>query len=248
MSNPVDSRPQPSFDQVYPGHAAPRHVPLTTYRRHAEAEMRARAADFHAELNRRRSVRRFSTEPVPRELIELAILSGGTAPSGAHHQPWHFAVTGDPALKAAIREAAEQEEYRTYQERMSDEWRSALAAIGTDWVKEHITDAPWVVVLFKKSYDLLADGSRRKNYYVEESVGIAAGMFITAVHHMGLATLTHTPTPTAFLRDIFGRGRNETAVLLLPVGYPHPEATVPDFTRKPLEEISSWHVQDARGG
>lgn len=233
------SRPQHA--EVYPGHEVGRHVPYASYRRLPPDEMRSRGVAFHEEMNRRRTIRHFSTDAVPRELVELAIRTAGTAPSGAHQQPWHFAVTGDPALKARVREAAEREEYETYHRRMSDEWRSALAPIGTTWVKEHITDAPWVVVLFKQSYGLQPDGTKLKHYYADESVGIAAGMFITAIHHMGLATLTHTPTPTAFLREIFGRGRNETAILLMPVGYPHPEATVPDFTRKSLDEISSWH-------
>lgn len=204
--------------------------------------MRSLATSFYAEMKRRRTVRRFSSDPVPRDLVELAIRTAGTAPSGAHHQPWHFVVVSDPALKGKIRGAAEREEFETYSRRMSEEWRTALAPIGTDWVKEHLTDAPWIVVLFKESYGLLPDGTKRKHYYVDESVGIAAGMFVTAVHHMGLVTLTHTPTPTGFLRELLNRGRNETAVLVLPVGYPHADATVPDFDRKALDEISSWHV------
>lgn len=243
MSDPSPAdRPVPTHDAVYPGHPEPTLVPLPSYTRYAASEMQARAAAFHAELQRRRTVRHFSTEPVPRELIELAIRTAGTAPSGAHKQPWHFVAIADPALKQRIRDAAEQEEYETYQRRMPDEWRSALAPIGTDWIKPHLTDAPWIVVLFKQSYGVLPDGTKQKHYYVDESVGIAAGMFITAIHHMGLVTLTHTPTPTAFLRTLLERGKHETAVLVLPIGYPHPDATVPDFSRKSLDEISTWHA------
>ncbi len=241
MSTPSGQLPEPTHETVYPGREAAKLIPLSGYQRHPEAEMRSLATSFYTEMNRRRTVRRFSSEPVPRDLIELAIRTAGTAPSGAHHQPWHFVVVSDPALKDKIRGAAEREEFETYSRRMSEEWRTALAPIGTHWVKEHLTDAPWIVVLFKESYGLLPDGTKRKNYYVDESVGIAAGMFITAVHHMGLVTLTHTPTPTAFLRELLNRGKNETAVLVLPVGYPHADATVPDFDRKALDDISSWH-------
>jgi iodotyrosine deiodinase len=237
---PADRTP-PTRDDVYPGHPSARHIALPGYTRYPVSEMLARAEAFHAESNRRRTVRHFSTEPVPRELIELAIRTAGTAPSGAHKQPWQFVAIANSALKQQIRDAAEQEEYETYQRRMPDEWRTALAPIGTDWIKPHLTDAPWVVVLFKQSYGVLPDGSKQKHYYVEESVGIAAGMFITAIHHMGLVTLTHTPTPTAFLRTLLDRGKHETAVLVLPVGYPHSDATVPDFDRKSLDEISTWH-------
>ena len=206
-------------------------------------EMRLRATEGYAELDRRRTIRDFSTEPVPRDLIELAIRCAGTAPSGAHTQPWTFVAVGDPELKRQIREAAEEEERRTYTERMPDEWRRAVAPLGTDWVKSHITDAPWVVVLFKRAYEILPDGAHAKNYYVTESVGIAAGLFISAVHHMGLATLTHTPNPMRFLGELFGRPKNESAVLLFPVGYPAGDARVPKLERKPLEEISVWFEQ-----
>ena len=206
-------------------------------------EMRHRAAEGYAELDRRRTTRDFSTEPVPRDLIELAIRSAGTAPSGAHRQPWTFVAVGNPELKRRIRAAAEEEERRTYTERMPEEWRRALAPLGTDWVKSHITVAPWVVVLFKRAYEILPDRSHAKNYYVTESVGIAAGLFITAVHHMGLATLTHTPNPMTFLRELLGRPKNETAVLLFPVGYPADDARVPKLERKPLDQISVWFEQ-----
>lgn len=213
---------------------------LLAFERLAPDEMRARAAEGFAELDRRRTTRDFSPDAVPRELIELAIKSAGTAPSGAHRQPWTFVAVSDAALKAQIREATESEEHRTYTERMPDEWRRALAPLGTDWVKTHITDAPWVVVLFKHNYEIMEDGSHAKNYYVSESVGIAAGLFIAAVHHMGLATLTHTPNPMRFLSDLLARPKNETAVLLFPVGYPADDALVPKIERKSLAEISVW--------
>lgn len=230
---------EPTYRDLFPDLPEPEYEPLAFTRRPLD-EMRERAAAWYAELDARRTTRDFSTEPVPRDLIELAIASAGTAPSGAHTQPWTFVAISDPGLQQRIREAAEAEERRTYTERMSDEWRRALAPLGTDWVKTHITDAPWVVVLFKRAYELLPDGTQAKNYYVGESVGIAAGLFVSAVHRMGLATLTHTPNPMGFLRDLLGRPRNETAVLLFPVGYPAADARVPRLERKPLDEIAVW--------
>ncbi len=203
-------------------------------------EMERRAREFYAEMDCRRTVRAFSSDPVPRELIEYAVRTGGTAPSGAHQQPWTFVVVSDPELKARIREVAEEEERDFYTNRAPPEWLEALAPVGTDFVKSHITDAPYVVVLFRKSYGLEPDGTRRTYYYTQESCGIAAGFFIAAVHRMGLATLTHTPSPMGFLRELLGRPENEKAFLLLPVGYPAEDARVPDFGRKPLEEISVW--------
>ncbi len=191
------------------------------------------------EMNRRRTTRHFSTDPVPREAIELAIRTAGTAPSGAHQQPWTFVAVSDATLKRRIREAAEEEEQRNYHERMPDEWLEALAPLGTDEHKPHLTDAPWVVVLFRQTYGVSADGSRRTHYYTQESCGIAAGFFIAAVHLMGLVTLTHTPTPMAFLGELLGRPANEKAYLVMPVGYPAADARVPDLARKPLAEISS---------
>lgn len=226
--------------RLFPDLPEPELVPLEFERRPLE-EMRSRAAEWYAELDRRRTTREFSTDPVPRDLIELAIRSAGTAPSGAHRQPWTFVAVSDPRLKQLIREAAEEEELRTYTERMPDDWRRALAPLGTDWVKTHITDAPWVVVLFKRSYDVQPDGTRSKNYYVSESVGICAGLFVSAVHHMGLATLPHTPNPMGFLSELLDRPRNETPVLLFPVGYPAEGARVPRLTRKSLDEVSAWH-------
>ena len=201
-------------------------------------EMQRRAVAFHEQLDRRRSVRMLSDEPVPFELIEHAIRSAGTAPSGAHHQPWQFVVTGDPEIKRQIRAAAEAEERTNYEEgRINDEWRRELAPIGTDWHKEFLEVAPWIVVLFEERYGVTADGDRRHHYYVKESCGIAAGMFITALHHMGLVTLTHTPSPMAFLTKVLGRPANERPFVLFPVGYPEPGCLVPDLARKPLDEI-----------
>lgn len=220
----------------------PVFVPLPGYRRHAPAEMLERAEAFHAEMSRRRTTRHFSTEAVPRRLIELAMLTAGTAPSGAHRQPWRFVAIDDPALKAELRAAAEVEELETYRHRMTDEWREALHPLGTDHVKAHMTDAPWLVVLFAEKYGLRSDGSQRKNYYVDESVSMAAGLFVAAVHHMGLVTLTHTPNPMGFLRDRLGRGTNEKAVMVFPVGYPAPDAKVPALARLPAEAFIQWNA------
>lgn len=203
-----------------------------------EALQRGRA--LYAEMNRRRTTRHFSPDPVPRELLELAIRVGGTAPSGAHQQPWTWVVVSDPETKERVREAAEHEERDFYSHRAPEEWLEALAPIGTDFQKHHITDAPFVVVLFRQLYGINADGSRRTFYYTQESCGIAAGLFIAAVHRMGLATLTHTPSPMGFLRELLGRPEHEKPFLLLPVGYPAEDARVPDLQRKPLEEISVW--------
>ncbi|HEX2202214.1 MAG TPA: nitroreductase family protein [Longimicrobium sp.] len=220
--------------------------PLEFVRR-APEEMLERARDFHAEMERRRSARAFSSEPVPRALVELAIRTASTAPSGAHQQPWTFAVVSDPALKARIREHAEAEERTNYGGRMPPEWVEALAPMGTDFVKTHITDAPYVVVLFRQMYAVRPDGKRVTHYYTQESCGLAAGLFIAALHHMGLATLTHTPSPMGFLSELLGRPENEKPFLLMPVGFPAPDATVPDLRRKPLEAVSVWFEGDAEG-
>jgi nitroreductase len=214
-------------------------VPLE-FTRLALDESRTRAAAFHTEMNRRRTTRHFSTEPVPRDLIELAIRTAGTAPSGAHQQPWTFVAVSEPTLKQSIREAAEREEQAFYSGKAPKEWLEALLPLGTDEHKPHLTDAPWVVVLFRKTYGLNGDGSRRPYYYTEESCGIAAGLFIAAIHLMGLVTLTHTPNPMGFLRDLLERPMNERAMLVMPVGYPAAGAQVPNLTRKPLEDIAIW--------
>jgi iodotyrosine deiodinase len=202
------------------------------------AEMDARAAALHEEMERRRSVREFSPDPVPARLIELAIRTASTAPSGAHQQPWTFVAVGDPHTRKHIRIAAEAEERRSYESRMSSEWLEALAPLGTNWQKPFLETAPWLVVLFEQVHGTLEDGAHKKHYYARESVGIAAGLFITAVHHMGLATLTHTPSPMGFLTRILGRPSNERPFVLFPVGYPAEGATVPNLQRKPLEQVA----------
>jgi iodotyrosine deiodinase len=203
-------------------------------------ESRARAAEFYEEMNRRRTTRHFATDPVPRDLIELAIRTAGTAPSGAHQQPWTFVAVSDPDLKHHIRDAAEREEHAFYHGKAPQEWIEALVPLGTDEHKPHLTDAPWVVILFRRTYGLRDDGSKRPYYYTEESCGIAAGLFIAAVHRMGLVTLTHTPNPMGFLRELLDRPVNERAMLVMPVGYPAEGAQVPMLSRKPLDEISVW--------
>jgi iodotyrosine deiodinase len=197
--------------------------------------------EFYSQMNKRRSCRDFSSEQVKKETIENILLAAGTAPSGAHKQPWTFCVISNSDLKSKIREAAEKEEYENYHGRMSEEWLKDLAPLGTDWKKEFIDIAPWIIVIFKKSYDLKDDGSHGKNYYVNESVGIASGFLISAIHQAGLVTLTHTPSPMNFLSEVLDRPKNEKAVLLLPVGYPHKEAEVPDLKRKSLSEIAVFY-------
>ncbi len=215
------------------------HLPLRFTRR-SPSDMRARADAFYAEMDGRRSVRFFSDEPVPRVLIERAIQTAGTAPSGAHKQPWTFVAVGDPAVKRTIRVAAEKEEKESYEGRMSDEWLEALAPIGTDWQKPFLETVPWIVVCFAQRYGADEEGGKVKHYYVQESCGIACGLFIAAIHHMGLATLTHTPSPMRFLGEILGRPANEQPFILFPVGYPAADATVPDLPRKPLDDIAVW--------
>ncbi|MBJ31477.1 MAG: nitroreductase family protein [Acidimicrobiaceae bacterium] len=200
--------------------------------------MRRRAEAFRATSERRRSVRMFSPDPVPRALVEAAVAAASTAPSGAHKQPWTFVAVADPDVKARIREAAEAEERTNYLDnRMNAEWQEALAPLGTDHHKEFLDVAPWLVVLFEQRYELRDDGSTRKNYYVKESVGIAAGLFVAAVHDMGLATLPHTPSPMAFLRTVLGRPENERPFVMFPVGRPLPGVRVPDLRRKALDEV-----------
>ena len=203
-------------------------------------EIVRRAREFHGAMSRRRTTRHFSTEPVPREAIELAIRTAGTAPSGAHQQPWTFVAISDPELKRKVRDAAEREEHENYHGRMPPEWLQALAPLGTDERKAHLTDAPWLVVVFRKSYGITADGVKLTHYYTQESVGIAVGFFIAAVHMMGLVTLTHTPNPMGFLSELLDRPQNEKAYLILPVGFPSEGASVPDIERLPLAEISVW--------
>jgi nitroreductase len=210
------------------------------YARLTPEESARRAAGFAQHLHQRRTTRHFSPDPVPREWIADAIRAAGTSPSGAHQQPWTFVAISDAALKQRMREAAEVEEREFYANRITPEWRAALEPLGTDEVKSHLTDAPWVVVLFRQSYGINADGSKRTFYYTQESCGIAAGFFIAAIHTMGLVTLTHTPSPMGFLGELLERPANEKAFLVLPVGYPATEAQVPALSRKSLDDIAVW--------
>ncbi|WP_166350111.1 nitroreductase family protein [Phytoactinopolyspora limicola] len=210
-----------------------------------------RSREFRDDMARRRTVRAFSTEDVPYELIENAVATAATAPSGAHAQPWTFVVVSDPDVKAEVRAAAEEEERRSYESRMPDEWLRALRRLGTDDVKTHLTDAPYVIVAFAQAHYVGPDGYTRKHYYVQESMGIACGLLLASLHRAGLATLTHTPSPMGFLRTILGRPRNERPYLVVPVGYPAPDATVPDITRKDLRDVlvtvAPQHPPAARG-
>ena len=209
-------------------------------------EVVARAAHLHAVMDQRRSVRMFSSDPVAREAIEQAVAAASTAPSGAHRQPWTFVLIGDADTKRRIREAAEEEERTNYEGgRLPDDWLEALQPLGTDWHKEFLEVVPWIVVLFEQRYGLDDDGTRLKHFYVKESVGIACGMFIAALHQMGLATLTHTPSPMAFLTKLLGRPENERPFAMLPIGYPAEDCAVPDLVRKPLEQVLVRHAPSA---
>ncbi|MGH9362902.1 MAG: nitroreductase family protein [Thermoanaerobaculia bacterium] len=205
--------------------------------------MLARARAFYAAMDRRRSVRHFAPDPVPRELVELAIATASTAPSGAHRQPWTFVAVSDPALQREIRAAAEAEERESYLGgRMPTEWLEALAPLGTTWQKPFLETVPWIVVVFEQLWSPVPGGGKRKNYYPKESVGIACGLFIAALHQMGLATLTHTPSPMAFLSRLLDRPPNEKPFILFPIGYPAAGAEVPDLQRKPLAEVAVWRT------
>lgn len=199
-----------------------------------------RSRDFLALMRRRRSIRQFSPEPVPVELIENAIATAGTAPSGANQQPWTFVVVTDPIVKARIRAAAEQEEKLLYEQRATQEYLDAIEPIGTDWQKPHITDAPYVIAVFEQPWGYDEDGEKRKHYYVRESVGIAVGLLLVSLHEAGLATLTHSPAPMGFMSKILDRPENERPLLLIPVGYPADDATVPTLAKKSLGEIATF--------
>tara|TARA_E500000331_G_scaffold219499_1_gene210389 strand:+ start:362 stop:1042 length:681 start_codon:yes stop_codon:yes gene_type:complete len=203
-------------------------------------EMSSRADKFYEMMDKRRTTRHFSDRDVPRKLIERAIQTAGTSPSGAHLQPWTFVAVSNPEIKMSIREAAEREEMKTYSERMPESWAEVLRPLGTDHIKEHLTEAPWVVILFRQSKRIRGNGEWAPTYYSQESCGIAAGLFISAVHNMGLVTLTHTPSPMGFLRDILQRPDHEHAMLVLPVGFPAENASIPNISRKTLEEISEF--------
>jgi iodotyrosine deiodinase len=218
----------------------PTLVPLAEYREYPPDTMRQRAAEFYTEMRRRRSVRDFSDRPVPRDIVEDCLRAAGTAPSGANKQPWHFVVVSDPAVKRQIREAAEAEERAFYSRRATQEWLDDLAPLGTGPDKPFLETAPYLIVIFAQKYGLRPDGRQAKHYYVAESVGIATGVLITALHHAGLATLTHTPSPMDFLTGILGRPDNERPFLVLVVGYPAEGARVPDIQKKPLDEIATF--------
>jgi iodotyrosine deiodinase len=219
-----------------------KEYPFVSYRwnRYSKSEMVERAKQFLQAMEMRRSIREFSSEPVPRELIEAAIKVASTAPSGANRQPWKFVAVGSSEIRRKIRVAAEAEEKVSYEQRMPDEWLEALAPLGTDWQKPFLETAPWLVVVFAEAHGVREDGSKRKHYYVQESVGIACGLFIAALHQMGLATLTHTPSPMGFLSEILNRPKHERPYILFPVGYPAEGAKVPVIEKKSLEQIAVW--------
>lgn len=215
-------------------------VPYTGYKAYSVDEMNQRSRDFYALMKRRRSVRNFSDRAVPREIIETCLLTAGTAPNGANLQPWHFVVVEDPEVKRKIRLAAEEEEKAFYGGRAPEEWLQALSHLGTDADKPFLENAPYLIAIFAQSYGVAEDGSRIKHYYVQESVGIATGLLITAVHEAGLASLTHTPSPMGFLNEILERPGNERPFLILVVGYPASDVTVPDISKKPLTDIATF--------
>lgn len=217
----------------------PDRLPLAFERLPLE-EMRERARAFRDEVQHRRTVRDFSTDPVPRDLIEACIAAAGSVPSGANQQPWRFVAVADPAIKRTVREAAEKEERDFYERRAPDEWLAALAPLGTDVAKPFLETAPWLIAVFYEAYGIGPGGERQKRYYTIDSVGIATGVLVTALHHAGLATLTHTPSPMAFLSTILGRPENERPFVLLVVGYPAPGATVPVIERKALAGIATF--------
>lgn len=206
-----------------------------------EKEVLERSKSFYKWLDERRTVREFSDKPIPKEVIENIILSASTAPSGAHKQPWTFCVISNPGLKKQIREAAEKEEYESYNGRMSEDWLKDLAPLGTDWHKPFLEIAPYLIIVFKKAYDIDPDGKKKNNYYVNESVGLAAGFLLTAIHNAGLVALTHTPSPMNFLTKLLDRPENERPLLLVPVGYPLKETYVPKLTRKKLDEVAVFY-------
>lgn len=218
----------------------PRFVSLEDYQSYPQSEMIERATSFYQEIKRRRTVRDFSDRSIPREVIEQCLLAAGTAPNGANLQPWHFVVVEDPTIKSKIRVAAEIEEQEFYNGKAPQAWLDALAPLGTDSNKPFLETAPCLIVIFSKSHDVLSDGSIVKNYYASESVGIATGFLIAALHHAGLATLTHTPSPMKFLNEILGRPSNERPFVLLVVGYPTDDAQVPAIIKKPLSEIADF--------
>ncbi|MBT3418574.1 MAG: nitroreductase family protein [Flavobacteriales bacterium] len=214
-------------------------IPLENERL-TQKEVIEKSTNYYKQISKRRSVRDFSEKDIPKEVIKNILKTAGSAPSGANKQPWAFCVISDKKLKSEIRELAEKEEYENYHGRMSESWKKDLKAMGTTHIKEFLEIAPYIIVVFKKVYDL-EEEEKTQNYYVTESVGIAVGFLITAIHQAGLVTLTHTPSPMKFLQNVLGRPKNEKAYLLLPVGYPSKDCKVPDLKRKSLEEISHWY-------
>ncbi|MDL5049468.1 nitroreductase family protein [Oscillatoria amoena NRMC-F 0135] len=204
---------------------------------HSEKDMLQRSRDFYQFMDCRRTVRDFSAKPIPKAVIENIILTANTAPSGAHKQPWTFCIVTNTEIKKQIRTEAEKEEYESYTNRMSNEWLEDIKPLQTDWHKPFLEIAPYLIIVFKKAYDLRPDGSKANNYYVNESVGLACGFLLAAIHHAGLVALTHTPSPMNFLARILERPENERPFLLIPVGYPADETFVPDLKRKKSDEI-----------
>src|SRR5262245_37936639 len=220
----------------------PKFIPLPPGKKLSDEQMLGRARAFHEQMARRRTVREFSDRPVPRELIELCLQTAGSAPNGANLQPWHFVAVSDPALKREIRIAAEAEEREFYEHRAPNEWLEALAALGTDANKPFLEVAPWLIAIFAQPYRILPDGRKLKHYYATESVGIATGFLVAAIHQAGLASLTHTPSPMGFLNKLLNRPAHEKPFLLLVIGHAAENAQVPDIQRKPLPEISSFRL------
>jgi iodotyrosine deiodinase len=220
--------------------SSPKFIPLEGYKEYSHYEMIKRSEAFYSFLKKRRTVREFSNRPVPREVIENCIKTASTAPSGANMQPWHFVVVSDPEIKKKIRFGAEKEENEFYTKRAPKEWLDALEPLGTDENKPFLEKAPYLIVIFSKSYDQLPDGIKVKQYYSQESTGIACGILITAIHNVGLVSLTHTPSPMGFLNDILNCPVNEKPFLILVVGYPAAGVKVPDISKKSLEEITTF--------
>ncbi len=218
----------------------PTFVPLSGYQEYPEEDMRRRAREFYEKASRRRTVREFSDRAVPREVLDACLLTAGTAPSGANMQPWHFVVVTDASVKSRIRVAAEAEEREFYERRAPREWLEALAALGTDASKPFLETAPVLITVFAETYGVRTDGARIKHYYVTESVGIATGLLIAAIHHAGLVSLTHTPSPMGFLNALLDRPPHERPFLLLVVGYPAADARVPVLSRKPIDHIVTY--------
>lgn len=208
---------------------------------YSETDTIDRSRSFYKWMDERRTVRDFSSKPIPKEVIDNLILTASTAPSGAHKQPWSFCVVSDPALKTQIRKAAEEEEYESYNKRMPPEWLNDLKPLQTDWHKPFLEIAPYLIVVFKKTFDLEQDGEKKTNYYVAESVGLACGFLLAAIHHAGLVALTHTPSPMNFLTKLLNRPENERPFLLIPVGYSTEDTYVPHLKRKGLEDIATYY-------